>query len=277
MIRSHTMKQAGFTLVELAIVLVIIGLIVGGVLVGQDLIRAAGIRSVVTDIERYNAAANTFLGKYNSLPGDMLNNKAVEFGFNTAANDAARDGAAGQGDGNGRISGCGHADATNLGCETILFWSDLSAAKLVPFRSAFTSMTATTPTDMTNAELVGSGLIPNTKLHTSTLVYVSTIDGKNLFALGEFFVNGGDGTMIMVGSRGRGFMPIEAVAIDQKLDDGNPITGSIVTIDRYIGILDTPDSGTGCATTVGGNDIYNTVTDELATTNACGIRIRASF
>ena len=50
-----TNSRAGFTLVELAIVLVIIGLIIGGVLVGQDLIKAATIRSTVSDLEKINA------------------------------------------------------------------------------------------------------------------------------------------------------------------------------------------------------------------------------
>src|SRR5262249_1408244 len=63
----------GFTLIELSIVLVIIGLIVGGVLVGQDLIKAAQIRATVSQIEKYDAAVNTFRGKYNGLPGDLSN------------------------------------------------------------------------------------------------------------------------------------------------------------------------------------------------------------
>jgi prepilin-type N-terminal cleavage/methylation domain-containing protein len=61
----------GFTLIELSIVLVIIGLNVGGVLVGQNLIAAAAARATVTQIERYNTAADTFLSKYGNLPGDL--------------------------------------------------------------------------------------------------------------------------------------------------------------------------------------------------------------
>ena len=63
-------KNKGFTLIELSIVLVIIGLIVGGVLVGQDLIKAAEIRATVSQVEGYNSAVNTFRLKYNGLPGD---------------------------------------------------------------------------------------------------------------------------------------------------------------------------------------------------------------
>ena len=51
--------------------LVIIGLIVGGVLVGQDLIRAAETRAQITQFEKYQSAVNTFRGKFNAIPGDM--------------------------------------------------------------------------------------------------------------------------------------------------------------------------------------------------------------
>src|SRR3954471_15989161 len=81
------LKQVGFTLIELSIVLVIIGLVVGGVLVGQDLIKAAQIRSAVSKIEKYNTAVHTFRTKYNALPGDIPN--AASYGF------APRSGAAG--------------------------------------------------------------------------------------------------------------------------------------------------------------------------------------
>jgi hypothetical protein len=52
-------------------VLVIIGLIVGGVLVGRDLIQAAAVRATITQIEKFNTATNTFYTKYNGLPGDL--------------------------------------------------------------------------------------------------------------------------------------------------------------------------------------------------------------
>ncbi len=66
-------KHKGFTLVELAIVLVIIGLLVGGVLQGQELIKQAQIRRVVRDIQSYTLSIRTFDMKYNGLPGDLKN------------------------------------------------------------------------------------------------------------------------------------------------------------------------------------------------------------
>ena len=66
-------ESGGFTLIEMSIVLVIIGLIVGGVLVGQSLINAAAVRAQITQFEKYNAAVNTFRGKYDCLPGDCVN------------------------------------------------------------------------------------------------------------------------------------------------------------------------------------------------------------
>ncbi len=63
----------GFTLLELSIVLVIIGLIIGGITAGQELIRSAELNSVVSDVSKYKVAINTFKLKYNALPGDMGN------------------------------------------------------------------------------------------------------------------------------------------------------------------------------------------------------------
>ena len=66
-------KQSGFTLVELSIVLVIIGLIVAGVVVGQSLVQQTKLRSVVTDVEKLKINFNTFRLQYGALPGDMSN------------------------------------------------------------------------------------------------------------------------------------------------------------------------------------------------------------
>jgi prepilin-type N-terminal cleavage/methylation domain-containing protein len=88
---------AAFTLIEMSIVLVIIGLIVGGVLAGQSLINAAAVRATISQIEKYQT--NTFRGKYGYLPGDIKDPDASNFGF------AARGQYAGEGDGNGVLEG----------------------------------------------------------------------------------------------------------------------------------------------------------------------------
>jgi prepilin-type N-terminal cleavage/methylation domain-containing protein len=69
--------KLAFSLVELSIVLVILGLLVGGVLSGKSLIRAAELRTVTSDFVRYKTAMLTFRDKYFALPGDM--NNAVKF------------------------------------------------------------------------------------------------------------------------------------------------------------------------------------------------------
>jgi prepilin-type N-terminal cleavage/methylation domain-containing protein len=135
-------RRQGFTLIELPIVLVIIGLIVGGVLVGRDLISAAAVRAQVTQIEQFNTAANTFYGKYGYLPGDMPNPPAVSVGF------APRGQYRGEGDGKGVIEGVwqnasgDYTGIATMGGETTMFWADLSKANLIP--GNFTAASSTT-------------------------------------------------------------------------------------------------------------------------------------
>lgn len=63
-------QQGGFTLVEIAIVLVIIGLLLGGALKGQEMIKNAEIRNVITDIRGLSTALYAYRDRYNAIPGD---------------------------------------------------------------------------------------------------------------------------------------------------------------------------------------------------------------
>src|SRR3954449_12552074 len=68
-----TRKQSGFTLIEIAIVLVIIGLLLGGVLKGQELITGARVRNLIGQQDGIKSAYFGFLDRYRALPGDFKN------------------------------------------------------------------------------------------------------------------------------------------------------------------------------------------------------------
>src|SRR5262245_24862672 len=67
--RTHY-RQAGFTLVEIAIVLVIIGLLLGGILKGQEMITQARIKNVINDFNGISAAYASYQDRYRAIPGD---------------------------------------------------------------------------------------------------------------------------------------------------------------------------------------------------------------
>lgn len=69
-------SQKGFTLVELAIVMTIIGLLIGGILKGQELMENARTTATVAQIKSYEAATTSFRDSYNGLPGDLRNAQA---------------------------------------------------------------------------------------------------------------------------------------------------------------------------------------------------------
>jgi prepilin-type N-terminal cleavage/methylation domain-containing protein len=63
-------QQAGFTLVEIAIVLVIIGLLLGGILKGQEMINSGKIKSVINDMKAVSVAYYSYQDRYRAIPGD---------------------------------------------------------------------------------------------------------------------------------------------------------------------------------------------------------------
>lgn len=93
--------RSAFTLVELSIVLVILGLLVGGVLAGQSLIRSAELRNITKEKDQYVVALNAFKDKYFALPGDMAN--AYSFWGATCGTNTNTVVTGCNGNGNGRI------------------------------------------------------------------------------------------------------------------------------------------------------------------------------
>jgi prepilin-type N-terminal cleavage/methylation domain-containing protein len=229
------LSRDGFTLIELAIVLVIIGLIVGGMLVGQNLINAAGIRAQVTQIEKYNTAANTFQEKYGYLPGDITASAAAQFGF------APRGSCPGQGDGNGIIEGdttCVAGSNDEAGGETLMFWVDLSAAHLID--GGFTTATSTSYfTESVTSTPSINAFFPAAKIGRGNYVYVYSSQnwngsanlptGINYFGLSALtaIVNSG------IPPSTPALSVQEAYAIDTKVDDGMPETGRVTA--TYLG------------------------------------------
>jgi prepilin-type N-terminal cleavage/methylation domain-containing protein len=112
----YNYQKNGFTLVELAVVMVIIGLVVGGIMLGQTMIKSSNIRSVIAQVEQFKTASNTFKTKYNCMAGDCAYATSLLTG---TAN----------GNGNNRFDGGGARHTDN---EVLLFWQHLSYAQLIP-------------------------------------------------------------------------------------------------------------------------------------------------
>jgi len=109
--------QRGFTLVEIAIVLVIIGLLLGGILKGQEMITQAKIKNVIADMTGISAAMYGYQDRYRALPGDDKN--ANRWTGVTVP------GSAGDGIINGKYL------STTAGDESYLFWDHLRRAGFV--------------------------------------------------------------------------------------------------------------------------------------------------
>lgn len=115
-------QQKGFTLVEIAIVLVIIGLLLGGVLKGQEMIESGRVKSAANDFKGISAAYNTYMDQYRAIPGDDLQATIRARGPRWAQ--------AIGGNGNGTLL-AGAADALQGTNEVGSFFSTLRAAGLL--------------------------------------------------------------------------------------------------------------------------------------------------
>src|SRR6266704_3122871 len=193
---NRNSTEAGFTLVEIAIVLVIIGLLLGGILKGQEMITQAKIKNAINDFNGVTVAVTSYQDRYRFLPGD---DKGATARWTTQAP------ASGDGDGvitvtnkykDNDTGGTGGAPASTA--ESNLFWQHLRIAGFVPGLTTGTG--SGTPPPNAAAGIIGveSAVVGTNGLgFTSTIVCSSNIPDK------------------------------VAIAVDTQIDDSNSATGQV--------------------------------------------------
>jgi prepilin-type N-terminal cleavage/methylation domain-containing protein len=222
--------RRGFSLVELSIVLVILGLLTGGILTGQNLIRAAELRSAVTELQRHQASTQSFRDKYFAIPGDMSN--ATRFwgrmssGADCLTNSAAAvDAAAGvcDGNGDGALSAAGGASVSG---ELFQFWRQLANAGMV--EGTYTGISGPggglntiAGTNIPQSKIAMAGWSARTMDQTAAAgaTYYS-LNYRNHFLLGKGNATWENYDPVMT--------PAEAWGIDKKVDDGKPAYGKVI-------------------------------------------------
>lgn len=272
MIKKH---YNGFTLIEMSIVLAIIGLIVGGVLVGRDIIHTAEIRNTIGQYEQFGTAVNTFKNKYNCLPGDCVNADNIGFSVNSS------------GDGNGiigyNIAPCGaslacmSANSSTTKHEYLDFWYQLSAAALIPYAfkeySSLTSWNAGIVTPPTKIQPYRGNLSFGWAIQADLAVTVDTILPAHNFMLTSNPMDVAATGMTTVG----GYLPLDMWRIDKKIDDGQPHNGIIRAWNNIQGsyIYTINSFGPTFPCVLAGE--YNVQYVGTSASSLCGIAIKAPF
>ena len=201
--------QRAFTLIELSIVLIVIGLIVSAIVGGQSLIKQSKITKAIHNVKLYQSAIHLFQDEFEALPGDI--------------DDAETYWGAGSGNGNG--------DGNVQNAEICYVWNHLSLADVLPTRYGFqanclggtphyqTGITA--PSFLHDESAIAFG-ITNNMGHSSD--FSNLPDRKKAFIA----VEANDGDFGAVTTK-------EAITIDKKMDDGAPMSGAVYGFNRTNG------------------------------------------
>lgn len=223
--------QRAFSLVELSLVLVILGLLTGGILAGQSLIRASQLRSVITEYQRYVTAVQSFRGKYFVIPGDMPDATRIWGRYSTQTWCVTSVSAPGpntttgvcDGDGNGRLTN----QAASQSAERFQFWRELALAGLI--EGTYNGISGTGGAeDCDPPDNCPGSRMANGAWHAGG--FIQTEDSTKFYAIE--YINS-----LMFGGISANTRPIapimtpeEAWNLDTKLDDGKPAYGKLVAL-----------------------------------------------
>jgi prepilin-type N-terminal cleavage/methylation domain-containing protein len=189
--------QAGFSIIELAVVLLIMGLLIGGVLKGRELVESARLKRIISQINEYRVATHAFMDKYDALPGDF--NKA-----STLIKSDLRDG-----NGNGIIEGAGLAG----GSEALCFWAHLAEAGLIASPGLVSEQNSSEFGKGAPESPLGGGFTIENNPHNLSGLW---------FILGKKKGDHGDGGLLT---------PAQAMNLDKKIDNGYPSSGKVRAFD----------------------------------------------
>lgn len=225
-------RENGFSLIELAIVLAIIGLLAGGIVGGQSLIHSAKLNTVLTDANKYADAKSQFKDQYGYLPGDFPTavkvwgkadgNTNLDTNCAAPSTDVSADGIKtcnGNGDGYIKWAGTGWAN------EAFSAWTQLAAAGYITGK--YTGVAG--PALVYDSQIginEPAGALPNTGYFMWSWGIIPTDDGT--FFAGDY------NSVITFGAKAASnwtetaaLTPSEAYSMDKKADDGFPGRGSI--------------------------------------------------
>jgi len=207
-----TRKQSGFTLVEIAIVLVVIGLLLGGILKGQQLINSARVRNMADQNSAVQSSYYGFIDRFRNIPGDMTPAAACSNIGSDVSTGCPSSSTIG-GNGNGRIDSIAEAGAV---------WAQMSVAGFL--NGTYTGDTTTFDAYKTG---VATGAVPP-----------NAFQGPILLAHTSTYKNNG-GVIRLAYSFG-GNVPVPLLRdLDQKLDDGVAGTGVMRSAVTLTGSINT--------------------------------------
>jgi prepilin-type N-terminal cleavage/methylation domain-containing protein len=245
-IENQRSKEAGFTLVELAVVMIIIGLLIGGILKGQELITNAQVASTVAQVKGIDGAVSTFQDSYQGFPGDFA--RAEERLPNCTAA-----GGCDNGNGDARLANDVNIAGAPTG-ESIMFWVHMNNADLLTGTNA--SGTMQWGESLPSANLGGGFIIgfTNNGNIANTTAAANARSGHYLTMRSNPAAAAAAANALLSTSK--------AARFDRKMDDGSPNGGTV----RALGVA----SATGCADDGTAGGIYNEQDDFLQ----CSLAIR---
>ncbi len=206
---SFNNGQGGFTLVEMAIVVVIVGLIITGIMIGRNLVEGSKVTMFIKQVEQFDTAINNFRTKYGALPGDLSSMVPP-------------------GNEDDRVSNAAHAKYSNtvynlFRSEIANFWVHLSQSGAKAVNKTFT---AAISADGFNSDIDELNA-PVSYLGETASFIVAWTGEYNSYELNNYNSIASDATVLDGAVPLSAFTTTDIQSVESKIDDRNCRTGAV--------------------------------------------------